>query len=127
MSHYHPSEFKDVKGNYAKYKAYKKAVFSNPGKPKIDLDNISILQSKNYAVVTFTQKYQSSTIADAGKKQLYLKQDDSYNWKIVSEVWSKNGSEGNETKVAFEPSMRYFPDAVVKEAAANSDVKKGNN
>jgi hypothetical protein len=116
-------EFKDPKGNYAKYKAYKKAVFSNPGKPKIELDNLSILQSKSYAVVTFTQKYQSNTINDAGKKLLYLKQDESYNWKIVSEVFSKNGIEGND-KVAFEPSMRFFKDSSFK---VNTDVKKGSN
>lgn len=123
MSHYHPIEFKDAKGTFAKYKAYKKAVFSNPGKPKIDLDNISMLQSKGYAVVTFTQKYQSNTINDAGKKLLYLKQDDSYNWKIVSEVFTKNGIEGND-KVAFEPSMRFFKDSSFKEAP---EAKKGSN
>ncbi|MGZ3789858.1 MAG: L,D-transpeptidase family protein [Bacteriovorax sp.] len=123
MSHYHYTEFKDAKGNFPKYKAYKKAVFSNPGKPKIELENMSILQSKNYAVVTFTQKYQSNTINDAGKKYLYLKQDDSYNWKIVSEVFTKNGMEGND-KIAFEPSMRFFKDSSFKE---NSDAKKGSN
>lgn len=122
MSHYSPSEFKDVKGNFPKYKAYKKAVFSNPGKPQIELENMSILQSKNYAVVTFTQKYQSKTINDAGKKILYLKQDDSYNWKIVNETFSKNGIDGND-KIAFEPSMRFF-----KEGSKNSsDLKKGSN
>lgn len=117
MSYYHPTEFRDTKGNWSKYKAYKQAVFSNPGKPKIDLDNISILQAKNYAVVTFTQKYQSNTINDAGKKFLYLKQDDAYNWKIVSENFTKVGFEGNDT-IAFEPSLRFFKD---------SDVKKGSN
>jgi murein L,D-transpeptidase YafK len=122
MSHYHPSEFKDVKGNYAHYKAYKKAVFSMPGSPKIDLDHISILQSKNYLVVTFTQKYVSSTINDTGKKLLYMKQDDSYNWKIVNEVWTKNGLEGKE-RMAFEPSMRFFKDTLSKDLEA----KKGNN
>lgn len=120
MSHYHPNEFKDVKGNFPKYKSYKKAVFSNPGKPKIDLENIAILQAKNYAVVIFTQKYQSSTINDAGKKTLYLKQDDSYNWKIIREVFSKNGAEGND-QVAFTPSMRFFKDTNLKEI---SDAKK---
>lgn len=123
MSHYHPVDFKDTKGNFAKYKAYKKAVFNNPGKPKIDLENMSILQAKNYAVVMFTQKYQSNTINDAGKKLLYLKQDDSYNWKIVSEVFTKNGVEGN-NKIAFLPSMRFFKDSTFKETA---EVKKGNN
>jgi murein L,D-transpeptidase YafK len=123
MSHYHPVDFKDAKGNFVKYKAYKKAVFSNPGKPKIALENMAILQSKNYAVVIFTQKYQSSTINDAGKKLLYLKQDDSYNWKIVSEVFTKNGMD-DQGAIAFLPSMRFFKDSAFKETA---DVKKGNN
>jgi hypothetical protein len=64
--------FKDQKGNFAKYKAHKSAVFKNPGKTTIDLDNFSIIDLKNYAIVTFTQKYQSNTINDTGKKILYL-------------------------------------------------------
>lgn len=122
MGHYHPSEFKDIKGNFVKYKAYKKAVFSMPGTPKIELDNISILQSKNYAVVTFTQKYVSNKINDTGKKLLYMKQDDSYNWKIVSEVWTKNGLEGYD-RMAFEPSMRFFKEDNLK----NHESEKGSN
>ena len=122
ISHYHPSEFRDPKGNYAQYKAYKKAVFSMAGSPKIDLDNISILQTKNYLVITFTQKYTSNTINDTGKKLLYMKQDDSYNWKIVSEVWTKNGLDGKE-RLAFEPSMRFFKESESKDL----EIKKGNN
>ncbi len=113
MSFYHKLEFMDPKGNYAKYKAYKKAVFSNPGKYNIELDNIAILQSKDYAIITFTQKYQSKIINDTGRKILYLKQDNDYNWKIVNEVWSKNGLEGND-KLAFIPSMRFFKEGTEK-------------
>lgn len=120
ISYYSPRDFIDAKGNYPKYKAYKAAVFSNPGKPKIDLENISILESKNYAVVTFTQKYQSNTINDTGKKTLFLKQDDAYNWKIVNEVWSNKGLDGMNDKIAFEPSMRFFKDQPISES------KKGN-
>ena len=116
MSFYHPTEFMDPKGNYARYKAYKKAVFTNPGKYKIDLDNVAILQSKDYAIITFSQKYQSNTINDTGRKILYLKQDNSYNWKIVNEVWSKNGIEGND-QIAFSPSSRFFKEG----------FEKGNN
>lgn len=119
-SFYHPVEFTDSKGRFAAYKAYKKAVFSNPGMPKIELDHISILKSKNYAVITFTQTYQSNTINDTGRKLLYLRQDDSYNWKIVSEVFTKNGLE-NLDKVAFEPSLRFFKETETIE------MKKGNN
>ena len=119
-SYYHPLEFSDAKGKFVAYKNYKKAVFSNPGQPKIELQHISILKSKNYAVVTFTQSYQSNTINDTGRKLLYLKQDGNYNWKIVSEVFTKNGLE-NMDKVAFEPSLRFF-----KEGQAVKN-EKGNN
>ena len=119
-SFYHPAEFTDSKGKFAAYKAYKKAVFSNPGMPKIELDHVSILKSKNYAVITFTQNYQSKTINDTGRKLLYLRQDENYNWKIVSEVFTKNGME-NMDKVAFEPSLRFFKEGEAIES------KKGNN
>jgi murein L,D-transpeptidase YafK len=117
---YHPTEFSDSKGKLPAYKAYKKAVFSNPGMPKIELAHISILKSKNYAVITFSQNYQSNTINDTGRKLLYLRQDDNYNWKIVSEVFTKNGLE-NLDKVAFEPSLRFFKEGEAIES------KKGNN
>ncbi|QDK41289.1 hypothetical protein DOM21_07430 [Bacteriovorax stolpii] len=122
ISYYDQNDFVDSKGKYAAYKAYKKAVFSNPGQPKIDLDNLSILQAKNYAVVTFTQNYQSNTINDTGRKLLYLRQDENYNWKIVSEVWTKNGLE-NMGKLAFEPSLRFFKEGTRE----GIEIKKGNN
>ena len=121
-SYYHPTEFSDVKGKYAAYKAYKKAVFSNPGEPKIELDHMSMLQSKSYAVVTFTQNYKSATINDTGRKLLYMRQDEGYNWKIVSEVWTKNGLE-NIDKLAFEPSLRFFKEGTRE----GIEIKKGNN
>ena len=119
-SYYHPIEFTDSKGKFQAYKAYKKAVFNNAGSPKIELDHLSILKTKNYAVITFTQNYQSNTINDTGRKLLYLRQDANYNWKIVSEVFTKHGME-NLDKVAFEPSLRFF-----NEGETNV-TKKGNN
>ena len=117
MSYYDKQDFKDSKGNWNQYRAYKSAVFSMPGKPKIDLDRMSIFQFKNYAVVTFRQKYQSNTINDTGKKTLYLVQNNNYEWKIVTENWTKAGLEG-EDRFAFEPSDRFFK---------NVQHKKGNN
>ncbi len=121
ISHYSPLEFKDSKGNYQQYKAYKKAVFSNPGQPKIELTNIAILEAKGYAFISFSQKYQSNTINDTGKKTLYLKQDQNYEWKIVAELWSKNGLEGLLENKTFEPSQRFF-----KDGAKLDFSKKGN-
>lgn len=123
MGYYHPLEFSDSKGRFSAYKAYKKAVFNNPGKPKIDLNFISIIQSKNYAVINFTQTYQSATINDTGRKILYLRQDETYKWKIVSEVFTKSGLE-NLDKVAFEPSLRFFKEGTRQGIEL---LKKGNN
>lgn len=122
INHYHPQDFTDEKGRFNQYKAYKKAVFSMPGNPKIQLNHISILRSKNYALVTFSQNYQSKTINDIGKKMLYLRQDHNYQWKIVSENWTKNGVE-NIDKIAFEPSFRFFKEGTFE----GIEIRKGNN
>lgn len=105
MSHYHPQEFKDSKGNYQAYKAYKAAVFSNPGKPQVDFTNISILAFNDYVMVQMEQKYVSNTINDSGKKILFLKKNENYDWKIIYEQWSKlpENKENN-----FTPAQRYF-------------------
>lgn len=97
------------KGNYNSYKAYKKAVFSRPDKPEIKLEYVSILltdPSEQYAVVQLQQDYRSMVINDIGKKVLYLKKDENYDWKIVGELWTK--IEGQ--NVAFTPAKRFFKD-----------------
>ena len=115
LSHYSKDDFfDDNRGNFQQFSQYKKAVFQGPGKPQVDILNPSIMMANNYAVVSFVQDYQSSNLADVGKKLLYLKKDEYYNWKIVSEVWTKHGVEdfnNNETRVAFIPSMRFFQTA----------------
>ena len=106
ISYYHPQEFKDrAKGGYSSYKAYKQAVFSRPDTPKITLDSISILQAEDYVQVNLRQDYRSVVINDTGKKTLFLKLDEDYNWKIVAELWEKYPEEGN---YAFTPSQRFF-------------------
>lgn len=105
ISYYHPTEFKDSKGNYNAYKAYKTAVFSNPGKPRVDFTNVSILAFNDYVMVQMEQKYLSNTINDSGKKILFLKKNQNYEWKIITEHWSKipDNKEG-----IFTPSQRFF-------------------
>jgi murein L,D-transpeptidase YafK len=92
------------KGSYPAYKTYKQAVFSRPDRPVIKFDFISILATPEYAVVHLQQDYRSSIINDVGKKTLYLKKDQNYEWKIVGELWSKSDSE----HLAFTPSKRFF-------------------
>ncbi len=105
ISYYHPTEFKDNKGSYAAYKAYKKAVFSNPGKPQVDFNYISILSFGDYIVAQMEQRYISNTINDSGKKTLYLKRNQNYEWKIVAELWGKIP---DDKAVPFVPSNRFF-------------------
>ncbi|MAE57225.1 MAG: hypothetical protein CME69_00010 [Halobacteriovorax sp.] len=114
---YHKEKFRDYRHkNYNNYVNYKRAVFSNPGKPVISIDNVSILKTNNYAVVTFIQNYQSNTIEDVGKKTLYLVKDLYYNWKIVAEEWTKAGLEVDHgPSVAFKPRLKFFESSNPKE------------
>ena len=107
ISTYDQSRFHDKKhGSYDSYKAYKKAVFARADKPKIKLDFISIFATEQYAVVHLEQDYKSVVINDVGKKTLYLKKDQNYDWKIVGEVWSRV----DENLLAFSPAKRFFKD-----------------
>ncbi len=107
-SFYDAKLFKDpVRGNYTQFKNYKKSIFSLPGTPKIEFSNINVLSFKDYTIINFVQSYKSNTIDDTGKKTLYLKQDENYNWKIISEVFEKIGQRPN-NEMAFTPQMRYF-------------------
>ncbi len=107
ISTYDQIRFHDKKhGRYDSYKAYKKAVFSRPDSPKIKFDFISMFATEQYAVVHLQQDYRSVVINDIGKKTLYLKKDQNYDWKIVGEVWSRV----DENLLAFSPSKRFFKD-----------------
>jgi murein L,D-transpeptidase YafK len=131
LSHYHQKEFADkYRGNYSQFKQYKRAVFNNPGKPLVKISNLSMMKSKDYAVATFVQHYESKTIKDVGMKSLYLKRDEYYNWKIVSEQWSKSGitEEVNENKnIAFQPSMRFFTSLNPTQIMSTINEKKEEN
>ncbi|MBT3586908.1 MAG: L,D-transpeptidase family protein [Halobacteriovoraceae bacterium] len=134
ISHYH-KDFSDSRhSSLAKFRWYKKAVFSAAGKPSVNISQLSILKSgKNYAVATFKQAYASKTIEDVGKKTLYLKRNEYYQWKIVHEIWTKAGmsaqsANGDEDRLAFRPSMRFFdsqnPAQILRSTSSN---KSENN
>jgi len=110
ISHYSKTEFfHPQKGNFFKYRSYKRHVFARNDTPEIKFSNISILMHNNYAFVTLLQDYQSSIIKDIGKKSLILKRNKNYSWKIISENWSR--IEDKNKKVAFTPSKRFFAEA----------------
>jgi murein L,D-transpeptidase YafK len=110
INFYHPQKFHDrFRGNYQQFSKYKRTLFQRSGQPTIRIDNISIFQTLNYATITFRQHYSSRSINDSGKKTLYLEKNASYQWKIVSEIWSKLNHEGREDQqLVFHPSMRFF-------------------
>lgn len=109
ISHYDENQFYDrSKGKYSAYKAYKKAVFSRTDPWNIKFDFLSIMTANDYAVVQLQQDYKSVVINDIGKKTLYLKKDKNYEWKIVGELFTKEGVDGN--FASFAPSMRFFKD-----------------
>jgi murein L,D-transpeptidase YafK len=108
-SFYHPQQFRDPqRKTYQGYLSYKKQVFSKPGKPHIRISHLSIMTFEDYSVVHLLQDYRSDAINDIGKKTLYLKKDDQYSWKIVSEVFQRSISPTNE-KTWTQPEHRYFP------------------
>jgi murein L,D-transpeptidase YafK len=115
---YSKREFIDPrKGRYNAFKNYKRRVFSRDDKPTIDFRDVSILHNGEYVVVTMVQDYNSPFIKDIGKKTLYLKKNENYEWKIVSEDWSKLNEEQN---IAFTPKMRFFGTQIEKELANDS-------
>lgn len=123
ISQYSKKEFYNArKGNYSQYRRYKKAIFSRTEKPEINFSNISILSHEDYAVVTLEQDYKSKVIQDVGKKVLYLKKDENYNWKIVAEQWHKLE---NEQVMAFVPSPRFFNES--QDALVQSQDRKTSN
>lgn len=129
LNSYHKTEFFDkFRGDFKSFKTYKSAVFNNPGKPEINIENVSILKAKEYAVISFKQIYKSSTVSDIGRKTLYFKQDEYYNWKIVNEVWTKSGiKKEDEDKVAFQPSMRFFKNNDPASILGADFVKRDSN
>lgn len=110
MAHYDAEHFIDLKGNFLKFKQYKNAVFSMPGNPKVEVNHVTILFEKDYAVITFIQNYQSASLSDIGKKELYVKKNADGDWKIIRETWSKYGVDEH-LKVSFQPVPRFFTNA----------------
>ena len=105
ISSYDEEEFYDrSKGRYSAFKSYKKAVFSRPDKPIIELTNLSILATDSYAVATLKQNYKSPVINDLGRKTLFLQKNKNYEWKIIGELWSKY----DDAEDSFLPSQRFF-------------------
>lgn len=106
-----------IKGRFNAFRTYKRAVFSRSDKPVIEMSNISILMNKDYAVVTMKQDYSSPVVNDIGKKVLYFQRNSEYEWKIVSEQWSKLSEPV--PSLAFTPKMRFFTKKDSKKVTKN--------
>lgn len=109
LSYYNSDFFYDpVRKTFDQFREHKKNIFRHTQKPTIEMRDLTILNSGEYAKVTFTQFYQSEALEDIGKKTLYLKRDEYYKWKIVAELWSKYGVPEENESLAFTPKHRYF-------------------
>ena len=117
INSYSKSDFiHNRRGRYNKFKVYKRAVFARKDKPEISFTDISVLHNGQYVVATMEQDYNSPFIQDIGKKTLYLKRNDQYEWKIVAEEWSKIEEQRS---LAFTPKMRYFSEQTSKKDVVN--------
>ncbi len=119
ISSYSTKEFfSSSRGGFRAYKNYKRRVFSRKDKPVIDFRNISILHNGDYVIATMEQDYYSPIIKDIGKKTLYLKKNEHYEWKIIHESFQKLDANRN---LAFTPSMRFFSENRKEEIANDSE------
>lgn len=120
LSHYSPDQFFDpIRGKFPAFAQYKKAVFSRAGAPTIDISQLTIFQTNTYAVAIFKQDYKSQHINDIGKKTLYLARDKNFEWKILSESWSKKSMGNEDNHLAFRPSMRFFKGPMAENSSKN--------
>lgn len=119
INSYSKQEFMSSKGNFYRYKKYKKAVFARADRPVINFNHISILKTANYAIATFEQDYSSRIINDIGKKVLYLKQNKNYEWKIVAEEFKK--LKGTDHLKRFSPSQRFFSSAYMSNDSTRTE------
>ena len=124
LKHYHVRNFKDpYRKNFQGLRLHKAKIFNFPGIPDISISNLTVLQSKGYAVAKFKQYYKSNAINDTGLKTLYLQKDEYYRWKIVAESWAKLNEPSEKQIVSFTPSMRFFK----TETEPEMTTKKENN
>ncbi len=107
LSLYDKKRFKTTKGvRFEGFRTHKTRIFKNTEFANINMENLSILQFEDYAVLRMKQTYESNLMNDSGFKTLYLRKDKTYNWKIVWEQWNQLPSE---RELAFSKnSKRYF-------------------
>lgn len=119
ISFYHKDKFHDARhGGIEGFTRFKRAIFSRPGNPEVNITDLSLIVANNYAKVNFRQDYRAPNLTDIGRKTLYMVQDTYYDWKIVSENWTKRGIKNEEEKseqLAFKPSLRFFQSSELDE------------
>jgi len=83
---YYESDFYSPykKMNHSQWYEYKKGVFSRSSAVKVAINDMQFSTNQNDVVVTFKQKYDSSTFKDYGLKTMQLRKNDG-KWGIVKE------------------------------------------
>jgi tetratricopeptide (TPR) repeat protein len=74
--------------NYYEWMDYKKRLFDKYNFIKINIKNLNIVISKDYAKVSFYQEFRSDKYSDKGRKILMLRKENN-KWKIIKEDFIK--------------------------------------
>ncbi len=106
MSFYSPTDFKDdTNKNFKAWREHKSRIFETSKMVNISMEHLSLIWHQGLVYVNFDQNFSSSLKNDVGRKKLILKQNDSYDWKIVYESWEELKMTRD---LAFTPSQRFF-------------------
>jgi murein L,D-transpeptidase YafK len=106
LSHYNREEFRDENNkNFRHWNEHKTRIFANSKMVNVNMENLSYIWHQGLVYVNFDQKFSSSLKSDVGRKKLILKQNDAYEWKIISESWEELRITRD---LAFTPSQRFF-------------------
>jgi murein L,D-transpeptidase YafK len=106
LSHYDTAEFRDdTNKNFKAWREHKTRIFQTNKSINVSMDHVSLIWHQGLVYVNFDQNFSSSLKSDVGRKKLILKQNDSYDWKIIYESWEELKVVRN---LAFTPSQRFF-------------------
>lgn len=84
---YYGDQFKALGMDRGQWRKYKENLNSQYNSISVQISEPMIMVHDNEAVVRFLQAYQSDRKADFGEKTLYLKKDESNQFRIVGESW----------------------------------------
>jgi murein L,D-transpeptidase YafK len=83
---YYSSTFQSKDLNYAALMEKKSKLFKRPGTISLEIFYLGVIIKKNYADISFIQRYKNMNYLDIGEKNIALVNVNG-KWKIISEEW----------------------------------------